>query len=345
MKIFISHIGEEKEIANALKEYLENKFSKRITVFCSSHEDNLKFGTEWFTTIKENIADCDFLIALTGPLSMKREWVNFECGAGWNKGVPVIPLCHSGIKPENLFFPLKALQGGVLSNRKDMQKLFKQIATQASLEVPICRDADFFAFIDKQEQTIRNSLSYKETLFINNILYTNIIFLKYSLFASYHDYDEMNELDIYSISLELTPEFNKLTNLFNIALLMSFSNKKVYDVVNEYVGFIIDDLKFILSSNAIYKAPSDLTDLFNDFLTYMHKHQNWYEYIKTIEQNVKKKELVGTSKRVIKNHQGELKYVRSNIINYFIDYHKTCLYLSNWINKYEVLTARLLGKQ
>ena len=80
--IFISHINQEKEIANSLKEFLEKKFLKTINVFASSHEESLKLGDDWMGTIKESVRACKLIIVLCSPISIVRPWINFEAGAG-----------------------------------------------------------------------------------------------------------------------------------------------------------------------------------------------------------------------------------------------------------------------
>jgi hypothetical protein len=129
--IFISHISQEKEIACALKEFLENKFLKTINVFASSHEESIQLGDEWMNTIKTSLTNCKLLIVLCSPISIMRPWINFEAGAGWIKNIPVIPLCHSGITPGKLGklpVPINSFQGGILNNQEDIKKVFNKIA-------------------------------------------------------------------------------------------------------------------------------------------------------------------------------------------------------------------------
>src|SRR5450759_1181141 len=122
--IFISHITEEAEIANRLKDFVEQKFLRSVDVFASSHEQSIRLGDEWFMAIKDSISKCELMIVVCSPISVARPWINFESGAGWVRGIPVIPLCHSGLTPGRLTVPLNSLQAGMLNERSDLQKLF-----------------------------------------------------------------------------------------------------------------------------------------------------------------------------------------------------------------------------
>ena len=62
--IFISHITEEKEIAIALKEFIEKKFLKTVDVFVSSHEESIKLGDDWLNNIKKSMKDCKLTIVI-----------------------------------------------------------------------------------------------------------------------------------------------------------------------------------------------------------------------------------------------------------------------------------------
>ncbi len=56
-KIFISHITEEAEIANRLKDFVEEKFLRSVEVFASSHEQSLRLGDEWLNAIKSSLSE------------------------------------------------------------------------------------------------------------------------------------------------------------------------------------------------------------------------------------------------------------------------------------------------
>ncbi|TNZ55088.1 hypothetical protein CGK45_23850, partial [Vibrio parahaemolyticus] len=144
-KIFISHITEEAELAKELKEFIEKRFLKSVDVFASSHEDSIKLGDDWMRSIKTSLNDSKLVMILCSPISIARPWINFEAGAGWLKGVPVIPLCHSGLTPGKLPVPMNSFQGGMLSDDKSIEQLFSRIAELLELDPPDHKDEKFFA--------------------------------------------------------------------------------------------------------------------------------------------------------------------------------------------------------
>lgn len=142
--VFISHINEEQEIAKKLKEYLDEKFLSKINIFVSSHEESIKLGEEWMNIIKQHLKESCLEIVLCSPYSVKKPWINFEAGACWIKdSASVIPLCHSGLKPGELPFPLKILQGAILNTKEGLEQLLNRISETCKISKPIIEKDDF----------------------------------------------------------------------------------------------------------------------------------------------------------------------------------------------------------
>lgn len=45
-------------------------------------------------------------VILCSPESVARPWIQFEAGAAQIRGIPIIPICHSGLTPAQLPVPL-----------------------------------------------------------------------------------------------------------------------------------------------------------------------------------------------------------------------------------------------
>jgi hypothetical protein len=52
---------------------------------------------------------------LCSKASIQRSWVQFEVGAAWIRDRPILPLCHSGLKPHDLPLPLSLLESSEIS--------------------------------------------------------------------------------------------------------------------------------------------------------------------------------------------------------------------------------------
>lgn len=339
--IFISHITEEKEIAKSVKEFLERRFLKTINVFASSHEESLKLGDDWMSTIKKSMKDCKLIIVLCSPLSITRPWINFEAGAGWVRDIPVIPLCHSGLTPGKLPVPINSLQGGILNNETDISKVFKRIAEILEINVPDSTDKNFFSAIESFETEIKNSALSKDTVFIHNLLSRQIELLKYAIFASTLDYKELETIELRGDGLKNHKfTFNDTYNLFNVTLLMIFSQKKVFEVYHKTVHELSENIKFILTYSRIEMAPK-LRELLNIFLFSTIKVDDWFDGI-SLQDKQTNNGLREMAIKMIKEEPLPPTRKFSNLINHFIDYYESLVYFQNWITQYESEIENLL---
>jgi hypothetical protein len=112
--VFISHISDETEVAQWLKARIDRDFLGAVDIFVSSDRSTIAAGRKWLDEVDKALKRADLQIVLCSPDSVGRPWVNFEAGAVWLRGIPVIPVCHSGLQPEGLPVPLSMLEGVAL---------------------------------------------------------------------------------------------------------------------------------------------------------------------------------------------------------------------------------------
>ncbi len=142
--IFISHITEEQDLALKLKDMLETKFSRLINIFVSSDVSSNPLGSNWLDNITGALEKCTIAIIITSHNSITRPWINFEAGACWIRGIPTIPLCHSGMEPSQLPLPFKLLQAMNIKNSEDICSLFRAIADDIGSIIPTTDGIDEF---------------------------------------------------------------------------------------------------------------------------------------------------------------------------------------------------------
>ena len=130
MKIFVSHIAEEGSTARAFKRELERALPG-VTVFAST----IGLGQEWRKALTEALSDAKVVLTLCSPRSIDRAWVNFESGAGWAKGAPVIPICHDGLRKQDLPDPLGMLQTVDLAATNACGTLLDMIARELGIAI------------------------------------------------------------------------------------------------------------------------------------------------------------------------------------------------------------------
>lgn len=143
--VFISHITEEADLALKLKELIESSFLGMIDVFVSSDETSISAGARWLDNISNSLSNCSIELILCSPKSVTRPWINFEAGAGWVRGIPVIPLCHSGMEPVKLPIPLNLLQAAKISEISSLKLIFPVLAQAIGAKTP---NIDFSDFVD-----------------------------------------------------------------------------------------------------------------------------------------------------------------------------------------------------
>lgn len=135
-RAFVSHVSEEAAVAARLKKALTRDFLGLLDVFVSSDAESIGAGEEWLRSIEGALQDSAMLIVLCSPASVGRPWINFEAGAAWMRGIPLVPLCHGGLTASDLPMPLSLRQGVVLDQPDGLNRLYGRIAEVLKCKVP-----------------------------------------------------------------------------------------------------------------------------------------------------------------------------------------------------------------
>jgi hypothetical protein len=140
-RLFVSHISEEGEIAALLKETMEEDFLHLVEFFTSTDIGSISAGEDWMSAVERAMNEAAAVIVLCSKASVQRPWVQFELGAAWMKGVPIIPVCHSGMEPDDLEMPLSRLQAVELGTEHGLQRLYEGVAKVLQLsQAPQLKD-------------------------------------------------------------------------------------------------------------------------------------------------------------------------------------------------------------
>ena len=135
-QVFVSHVGEEAAVASRLKAALSRDFLGLVDVFVSSDADSIAAGEDWLQSIEQALKESALLVILCSPTSITRPWVNFEAGAAWMRGIPLVPLCHAGLTPGDLPMPLSLRQGVALDEPDGLRRLYGRVAEVLHCQVP-----------------------------------------------------------------------------------------------------------------------------------------------------------------------------------------------------------------
>ena len=140
-RLFVSHISEEGEIAQLLKETMEEDFLRLVECFTSSDIGSISAGEDWLSAVEQAMNEAAAVIVLCSKASVQRPWVQFELGAAWMKQVPIIPVCYSGMTIDELQMPLSRLQAVELGTARGLERLYQGVAKVSQLaQAPQLRD-------------------------------------------------------------------------------------------------------------------------------------------------------------------------------------------------------------
>jgi hypothetical protein len=155
MTLFISHISDEAELAIVFQRHILDDFLGLVDVFVSSDTESIQAGSNWLESMKSAMERAQGELILCSEASVKRPWINFEAGAGWMKGIPIVPVCHSGYGVTDLSMPLSVLQAINANQKKGLDRLYTLIADELGVRKPI---VDFSKFIE-EVKTFENTYS------------------------------------------------------------------------------------------------------------------------------------------------------------------------------------------
>jgi hypothetical protein len=136
MKVFVSHIMEEAELAALLKARIDEDFLGKIECYVSSDTESILAGENWLNSVEDALKSALVEVILCSPASVKKPWINFEAGAGWMRGIPIVPVCHSGLTPSDLPMPMSVLQSISASEPDGLLRLYATIANAHKSRVP-----------------------------------------------------------------------------------------------------------------------------------------------------------------------------------------------------------------
>src|SRR3954469_8029938 len=107
---FISFIHEEEAVALGFQALLQNKVGDQHRVFVTADNWQMRGGEGWLDRIRTELHRAAVVVTLLSPRSIERPWVNFEAGAAWFAGRPIIPVCYAGLDRGQLRRPYSDFQ-------------------------------------------------------------------------------------------------------------------------------------------------------------------------------------------------------------------------------------------
>ena len=156
-RVFVSHISQEGALAAVLKKHLSRDFLNLLDIFVSSDGVSIEAGEKWLDEVSTALEEAQIELVLCSAESVTRPWINFEAGAAWIRRIRLIPVCHSGIKPDELPVPLKMLNAIVAGEAAGVEGLYRSIAKVVDIDAPAADFAAIAAEIRTTEETMRQA--------------------------------------------------------------------------------------------------------------------------------------------------------------------------------------------
>jgi hypothetical protein len=119
------------------------RFIGLVDVFESSDRISIPAGTKWLSEVTEALRRADLHLILCSPEATRRPWIQFEAGAAHLRGIPIIPLSHSGLTCAQLPVPLSVYEGLQISDPEGLTALYSAIAHALGSGIPAI---DFHAY-------------------------------------------------------------------------------------------------------------------------------------------------------------------------------------------------------
>lgn len=136
LEAFLSHRTTEARFADLIKERLEEDFFGIINLYYSNDITSVPVGSNWDENLVEGLRRAAVMLALCSKQSVKLPWINFEVGGAATRGIEIIPLCHSGLTPDQLPAPMTMKQAVTLTSPKSLERWYVKLSALIGCRVP-----------------------------------------------------------------------------------------------------------------------------------------------------------------------------------------------------------------
>jgi hypothetical protein len=158
LEVFLSHRTTEARFADLIKKRLDEDFFGIINLFYSNDITSVPVGAKWDESLLDGLRRATVMLALCSKHSIKVPWINFEIGGAVTRGVEIIPLCHSGITPDQLPASMALTQGVTLTSATSLERWYVRLSSLIGCRIP---KVDFEALANQfaeLEQTYEREL-------------------------------------------------------------------------------------------------------------------------------------------------------------------------------------------
>ncbi|MCY9826723.1 toll/interleukin-1 receptor domain-containing protein [Vibrio chagasii] len=125
--VFFCHSSVDKDYLSTFQNQIKNVTLNAIDIFQSSDGESVSFGNNWVHKLEENLNNATITFVFISPESLSSNWIQFEAGLSYGRGISVVPVGIKGVDVAKLQPPLSLLQGFNLSTEGGMNNVISTI--------------------------------------------------------------------------------------------------------------------------------------------------------------------------------------------------------------------------
>lgn len=128
-RVFVSHIANDKLIAEEVTRVINNAFEGDIELYLAFQE--IGGGDEWKKSIKDNLNICDALVCLITSEYVHKPWLFIEWSAFWLADKKYYILLTDDIKLSDLVHPMQDRQVTYMLDESSVRMFFRSLSTDS----------------------------------------------------------------------------------------------------------------------------------------------------------------------------------------------------------------------
>ena len=157
----------------------------------------MSFGNNWVHKLEESLQSATITFVFISPESLSSNWIQFEAGLSYGRGISVVPVGIKGVDVAKLPPPLSLLQGFNLSSEGGMNNVISTINKELNFSFPeTFNDKDFQA-LNSYDEVKNANLDFIDS--INVPIHPNIAINSEGIKVK----PQLNTLDIIQDLLEI----------------------------------------------------------------------------------------------------------------------------------------------
>ena len=244
--IFFSHSSQDRIPLNQLKDIFLEKIGSTVNVFLSSDGQSIPFGKNWVKEVENALQDCKIMFVFLTPASIHSNWIYFEAGHAYSKGIKVIPVGFLGMDLNSVKPPLSLLQGFNIINEKGLDNIIAIINEE----------------FDFQHKSLFTEEEYQK-------ICSNSIFMKSHSLGEFGNYLEELNIVVHKINKEFLENWLDHGGGANDIVI---NHSKYFQCLNDFfdshkIEYSFDGMNYYLRGISIYLITKNIHNISRDVIS------------------------------------------------------------------------------